>query len=134
LLAELTPLGAKLDEGTGIRRGDAARPMADGEAWRYRHDPPLQARTATLVGSVLHELRALRIAPDAVVFPTHWNWAAASRPDLRRALVDMLSSGWRNRQLTHAERSSFAELLNAWSALARTDLQRHEQQTMETAA
>jgi hypothetical protein len=127
LLDEIEGCGPKLDEGTGVKRGDSAAPMSDGVAWRYRYDPPLQARTATLVGSVLVEFKLLGLAADAR-FPSHQRWDLNSREDLLRAFTDMVANAWPFHQLSSTERGSFAALLAAFAKLVRRQLEQTKQQ------
>jgi hypothetical protein len=96
LLAELVPLGAKLDEGTGIKRAGSGAPIADSDAFHYTHNPQLHIKAATLLGGLFTELCALKLG-NGVSFPSHRLWDVASRQDLLRAITDAVFSGWRNR-------------------------------------
>jgi hypothetical protein len=127
LLDQLVPLGKPLDAHTGEPRGNSAAPQSAESAFRYLRDPASQQKCAALVGATLTELRALDIARD-VTFPNRL-WDVANRTDLLKAILDVMTAGWRHRvgSLSHAERNNFVALLSAWAKFIRADLARHEQ-------
>jgi hypothetical protein len=90
---------------------------------RRINDPQSRLKVAALVGSVLVELRALKLTD--VSFPSNYKWDVAAWQDLRRCLLDTLYAGWPGpaQRLTRKERDTFTALLAAFGRIVRSNLE-----------